>query len=107
MHQRGTIKAPASPHTTRAGGVERDEHLGGVKGRGGLGSVQYEPLSSQRCAEKAKNALRTPRPLRFKVHTNSQTWLPPAALTGCGGRGIGKGQPRVFLLLYILTAAGS
>jgi len=31
MHPRGTTKAPASPHTTRAGGAERDGHLGRVK----------------------------------------------------------------------------
>ena len=45
------------------------------------------------------------RPMQFKVHTNPQGWLPPAALTGCGGRG--RGQPYAFILLYILTAAGS
>ncbi len=35
MHPQGTIKAPASPHTTRAGGAEREGHLGRVKAKGG------------------------------------------------------------------------
>jgi len=35
MHPRGTAKAPASPHTTRAGGAYRDGHPGKVKPRGG------------------------------------------------------------------------
>jgi len=35
MHQRGTIKAPASPHTTRAGEADRDGHPGRVKVKGG------------------------------------------------------------------------
>jgi len=38
-------------------------------------------------------------------HTNPQVWLPHAALTGCGGRG--RGQSNAFLILYILTDAGS
>ncbi len=29
------IKNLPAPHTTRAGGAERDGHLGGVKARGG------------------------------------------------------------------------
>ena len=38
MHLRGTTKAPASPHTTRAGGAEiGDGHPGSVKARGGGG----------------------------------------------------------------------
>ncbi len=65
----------------------------------GFSSLQYEPLSSQRYAEKAKNALRTPRPLRFKVHTNPQGWLPLAALTGCGGRGGGRGAATCILFI--------
>jgi len=35
MHPRGTTKAPASSHTTRAGGAEREGHPGRVKPRGG------------------------------------------------------------------------
>jgi len=35
MHPCGTTKAPASPTTTRAGGADRDGHLGRVKARGG------------------------------------------------------------------------
>ncbi len=35
MHPRGTIKAPASPHTTGAGGADREGHPGRVKARGG------------------------------------------------------------------------
>ena len=31
MHPHGTIKAPANPHTTRAGGAEREGDTGGVK----------------------------------------------------------------------------
>ena len=34
MHPRGTIKAAASPHTTRAGGADRDGHPGTVKAKG-------------------------------------------------------------------------
>ena len=34
-----------------------------------------------------KNALCNPRPLRFEACINQQGWLPPAALSGCGGRG--------------------
>ncbi|KAF5418937.1 MAG: hypothetical protein C5S44_12055 [Candidatus Methanocomedens sp.] len=41
---------------------------------------------------------------RFKVQTNPQGWLPPTALTGCGGRDIGS---HTSLILYVLTAAGS
>ena len=35
QHPHGTAKAPASPHTTRAGGADREGHLGRVKARGG------------------------------------------------------------------------
>ena len=35
-----TEKAPASPHTTRAGGADRDGHPGGVKARGGGGKAE-------------------------------------------------------------------
>jgi len=53
---------------------------------------QYKYNIPEMCktTEKGKNALRTPRPWWFKVHTNPQGWLPPAALTGCGGRGEGE-----------------
>jgi len=41
MHPRGTTKAPASPHTTRAGVEQiRRGHPGGVKARGGGGRVE-------------------------------------------------------------------
>ena len=33
-------KAPASPHTTRAGGAERDGHPGGGEVRGGGGRAE-------------------------------------------------------------------
>ena len=40
MHPRGTIKAPASPRTTRAGGRDREGHLGRGEARGGGGRAK-------------------------------------------------------------------
>jgi len=65
-------------------------------------SVQNEPLSSQRYAEKAKNALHTPHLCGSKF---TQIHKVGCYLTGCGG--MGRGQPYAYILLYILTAAGS
>ncbi|NOR47339.1 MAG: hypothetical protein GQ533_04755 [Methanosarcinaceae archaeon] len=40
MHPSGTIKAPASPRTTRACGAERDGQPGKVKTIGGGGKAE-------------------------------------------------------------------
>ena len=37
---------------------------------------------------------------QFKVHTNPQGWLPPAALTGCGGRGSGIAIHISFIIYF-------
>ena len=73
MQPRGSIKAPASPPTTRAGGADREGHPAGVKMKRGR--------QESRRIEGDLN--------KFRANSNQQGWLPPAALTGCGGRARG------------------
>ena len=45
IHPQGSIKAPASPHTTGAGGAEWEEHPGRVERRGGGGRAETDDNS--------------------------------------------------------------
>jgi len=85
MYPQGTKKAPASPHTTRSAGAYREGHPDRMKARGWA-------------AGETKN--RGGRN-KFKAHLNQQDWLPPAALTGCGGRGRGRGDSHIHFFYYI------
>ncbi|MBE0525088.1 MAG: hypothetical protein IBX40_12290 [Methanosarcinales archaeon] len=40
--RRNNRKAPATPHTTRAGGADRERHPGKVKARGAAGELKKE-----------------------------------------------------------------
>jgi len=40
MHPRSTIKVPANPNTTWAGGADQDGHPGRVKARGAAGELK-------------------------------------------------------------------
>jgi len=40
------------------------------------------------------------RPSLFKIHTNQQGWLPPAALSGCGGRDMGIPKHITFIIYF-------
>jgi len=89
------------PAPTPQGRTEQIEE--GYPGRGeGRRGWKYFKINHRWYRERLERSTKR----RFKVITNLQGWLPPAALSGCGGRA--GGRLYIYLLIsYILTSAGS